>query len=86
MGLPLSNLIKPTFSFLDFVRRLIQRELYMEAIKYICGFSLVDEFPPTPLLERYLSRAKEAAKNIRKEGSKRGNFLQAQVFFSCFVI
>lgn len=58
-----------------FVRSLIERQLHLEAIRFIFAFNLVDKFPPIPLLKGHLTCAEESANKILKKGH---NSLQAQ--------
>ncbi|THF97793.1 hypothetical protein TEA_013391 [Camellia sinensis var. sinensis] len=58
-----------------FVRNLIERQLHLEAIRFIFAFNLVDKFPPIPLLKGHLTCAEESANKILKKGH---NSLQAQ--------
>lgn len=64
--------------FSDFVNRLIQRALHLDAIRYIYAFDLIDKFPPASLLKGYFSHVKEVCKDVRREGR---NSREAQVFF-----
>ncbi|KAF7152885.1 hypothetical protein RHSIM_Rhsim01G0002600 [Rhododendron simsii] len=52
----------------NFVNRLIQRALHLDAIRYIYAFDLIDKFPPASLLKRYFSHVKEVCKDVRREG------------------
>ncbi|KAH7845405.1 hypothetical protein Vadar_001624 [Vaccinium darrowii] len=67
----------------NFIRRLIKRKLYLEAIRYIYGFSLVDEFPPTPLLQRYLIHEKEWAKHVCKDKAIRKELAALRAVIKC---
>ncbi|KAK3023670.1 hypothetical protein RJ639_043551 [Escallonia herrerae] len=52
----------------DFVQNLIQKEKWLQAVRYIYAFQLAVKFPPVPLLKSHLSGAKELSKKICEEG------------------
>ncbi|KAF2298572.1 hypothetical protein GH714_024166 [Hevea brasiliensis] len=56
-----------------FLQNLIKKNQYIEAIRFIYAFELVNEFPPVPLLENYL----EDSRSVARKGW-RGKSIQAQ--------
>ncbi|XP_059652605.1 FRIGIDA-like protein 1 [Cornus florida] len=59
----------------DFIQKLIEREQWLAAIKYIYAYGLVEKFPPVPLLKGYLTYSEEIANKICNKGN---NSLEAQ--------
>lgn len=55
-----------------FIENLIVKKQHMEAIRFICAFEMVNQFPPGPILRDYLSGSKSAAKKIRRRNSIEG--------------
>ncbi|GMI65086.1 hypothetical protein HRI_000177900 [Hibiscus trionum] len=45
------------------IETLVQRNLRLEAIGYICAFNLVDKFPPAQMLKAHLEYSKQAKKS-----------------------
>ncbi|OMO55294.1 Frigida-like protein [Corchorus olitorius] len=41
-----------------FIQNLISRKQYFRAIRYICAFEVVNEYPPVPILEHFLKQSK----------------------------
>ncbi|KAL4634037.1 hypothetical protein ACB092_04G168300, partial [Castanea dentata] len=50
----------------DFIKNLIERKIYIKAVRFICAFKLVDKFPPVPLLKKYLENSRSSTKNSCK--------------------
>lgn len=52
----------------NFVRRLVERGLHLDALEYVYAFNITSTFPPLPFLKGYINYAKDLAKKIREEG------------------
>ncbi|KAG2695363.1 hypothetical protein I3760_07G010500 [Carya illinoinensis] len=48
----------------DFIEKLIERKLYIKAVRFVCAFKLVDNFPPALLLKEYLENARISARKL----------------------
>ena len=75
------SLISLQFFFLhftDFIKNLIERKIYIKAVRFICAFKLVDKFPPVPLLKKYLENSRSSTKN----SCKRKKSLEEKVSYS----
>ncbi|XP_035551447.1 FRIGIDA-like protein 5 [Juglans regia] len=48
----------------DFIEKLIERKLYIKAVRFVCAFKLVDNFPPVLLLKEYLENARRSAQKL----------------------
>lgn len=62
------------------MHKLIEAGKQLLAVKFVFEFSLVDKFPPVPLLKAYVNDVKQSAKSIRDKGN---HSLRAMVTSSC---
>ncbi|XP_008356210.3 FRIGIDA-like protein 5 [Malus domestica] len=50
----------------DLIQRLIEKKLFIEAVRWICMFELTDKFPPVPLLEEFVENTKRFCRKVGK--------------------
>ena len=63
--------------FTDFIKNLIERKLYIKAVRFICVYKLADKFPPVPLLKEYL----ENSRIFTKRSCKRKKSIEEKVCY-----
>ncbi|KAB2616609.1 CAP-Gly domain-containing linker protein 1-like [Pyrus ussuriensis x Pyrus communis] len=50
----------------DMIQGLIEKKLFIEAVRWICMFKLTDMFPPVPLLEKFVENTKRFCRKVGK--------------------